>query len=518
MDTGYGAAPENVDLLVVGGGINGTGIARDAAGRGLSVFLAEQGDLAEATSSSSTKLIHGGLRYLEYYDFRLVREALKERERLIRLAPHIIWPLRFVLPHENAVRPAWMIRAGLFLYDHIGGRRSLPGSRGVKFGPGEQLGSALKPRVARGFVYSDAWVEDARLVALNARDAADRGARIRTRTRLVGARREGALWRAELEDVRTGRRFAVSARAAVNAAGPWVGDLLHNRLQVRNDKNVRMVKGSHIVVPRLYEGEHAYILQNADKRIVFAIPYEHQFTLIGTTDVPVEKLDGPPKISEEETQYLCDSVNQYFTNTVMPEDVVWSYSGVRPLYDDAAKNASAVTRDYVLDIDQPNGAAPVLSVFGGKITTYRKLAEHALHKLVPAIEGAPQAWRKAWTQTEPLPGGDIPNAHFDTLLNEIRARAPFLGDDLALRLGRAYGTRIWTILKDATSMADLGESFGGGLTQAEIDYLIDFEWAEQADDVLWRRSKLGLHMSQQERERVAVYMRSRIEARTEHAA
>jgi glycerol-3-phosphate dehydrogenase len=297
-----------------------------------------------------------------------------------------------------------------------------------------------------------------------------------------------------------------------------VGDLLHNRLQVRNDKNVRMVKGSHIVVPRLYEGEHAYILQNADKRIVFAIPYEHQFTLIGTTDVPVEKLDGPPKISEEETQYLCDSVNQYFTNTVMPEDVVWSYSGVRPLYDDAAKNASAVTRDYVLDIDQPNGAAPVLSVFGGKITTYRKLAEHALHKLVPAIEGAPQAWRKAWTQTEPLPGGDIPNAHFDTLLNEIRARAPFLGDDLALRLGRAYGTRIWTILKDATSMADLGESFGGGLTQAEIDYLIDFEWAEQADDVLWRRSKLGLHMSQQERERVAVYMRSRIEARTEHAA
>jgi glycerol-3-phosphate dehydrogenase len=321
-----------------------------------------------------------------------------------------------------------------------------------------------------------------------------------------------------LEDVRTGRRFTISARAAVNAAGPWVGELLHKRLHVQNDKNVRMVKGSHIVVPRLYEGEHAYILQNADRRIVFAIPYEHQFTLIGTTDVPVEKLDFPPHISEEETQYLCDSVSQYFKHPVVPEDVVWSYSGVRPLYDDAAKNASAVTRDYVLDIDQPKGTAPVLSVFGGKITTYRVLAEHALQKLVPAIEGALPAWKKPWTQTQPLPGGDIKNAHFDELLNEIRTKAPFLGNDLALRLGRAYGTRIWAILKNAKSLADLGETFGGGLTQAEIDYLIDQEWAEQAEDVLWRRSKLGLHISQQERERVAGYMRSRMEVRTEHAA
>lgn len=506
------------DLLVIGGGINGTGIARDAAGRGLRVFLAEQGDLAEATSSASTKLIHGGLRYLEYYDFRLVREALQERERLIRLAPHIIWPLRFVLPHENAVRPAWLIRAGLFLYDHIGGKRSLPGSRGLRFGPGETLGSALKPGIAKGFVYSDAWVEDARLVALNARDAADRGARIATRTRLLSARREGAAWRADLEDVRTGGRFSLTARAAVNAAGPWVGDMLHKTLHVRNDKSVRMVKGSHIVVKRLYEGEHAYILQNPDRRIVFAIPYEHEFTLIGTTDVPLEKLDGPPKISAEETEYLCDSVNRYFNTQVSPDNIVWSYSGVRPLYDDAAKNASAVTRDYVLDIDQPPGEAPVLSVFGGKITTFRVLAEHALQKLVPAIAGAPPAWRRAWTETATLPGGDIENAHFDTLLEDLRAKAPFLGDALALRLGRAYGTRVWTILGNARGLLDLGEDFGGGLTQAEIDYLIENEWAETATDILWRRSKLGLHMSQHQNERVASYMRSRIEARREHEA
>jgi glycerol-3-phosphate dehydrogenase len=486
------------DLLVVGGGINGTGIARDAAGRGMRVCLAEQGDLAEATSSSSTKLIHGGLRYLEYYDFRLVREALMERERLIRIAPHIIWPLRFVLPHEHTVRPAWMIRAGLFLYDHLGGKRSLPGSHGVRFAQ-SPYGSALKPDMKRGFVYSDAWVEDSRLVVLNARDAADRGASIRTRTRLTGARRQDALWHAELQDVRTGKNEKVTARAVVNAAGPWVGDMLHRRLGVDNGKSARLVKGSHIVVPRLYEGEHAYILQNADRRIVFAIPYEHRFTLIGTTDVPLEKLDGPPRISAEETQYLCDSVNHYFTRTVSPGDVVWSYAGVRPLFDDAAKNASAVTRDYVLDIDQPEGSAPVLSVFGGKITTFRVLAEHALKKLVPAIAGAPAAWRSSWTCRAPLPGGDIKDAHFDSLLQALRVRAPFLGEAQAQRLARAYGTRVWTILGNASSLDDLGTSFGAGLTQAELDYLIDQEWAETTDDVLWRRSKLGLHMSAEDR-------------------
>jgi glycerol-3-phosphate dehydrogenase len=507
-----GGGTGEVDLLIAGGGINGAGIARDAAGRGLRVMLVEQGDLAEATSSSSTKLIHGGLRYLEYYDFRLVREALQERERLIRLAPHITWPLRFVLPHENAVRPAWLVRAGLFLYDHIGGRRTLPGSRSVRFGAGEVLGSALKPGIAKGFVYSDAWVEDSRLVVLNALDAKERGADIRTRTRLIAARRDGAVWRAECEDRRDGRRFSVSARALVNAAGPWVGKILRQALRMENGKDVRMVKGSHIVVPRLYDGAHAYILQNPDRRIVFAIPYEQVFTLIGTTDVAVDRLDGKPRISDEETAYLCASVNQYFTKQVTAADVVWSYSGVRPLYDDAAKTASAVTRDYVLDIDRPDGAAPVLSVFGGKITTYRRLAEHALQKLVPDMAGAEVAWRKAWTGTAPLPGGDIPGADFAVLLRELRETAPFLPEAMALRLARAYGTRVWRLLAGAQSLRDLGEDFGAGLTRAEIDYLIAHEWAETAEDILWRRSKLGLHMTEPQREELKRALRRDIAA------
>jgi glycerol-3-phosphate dehydrogenase len=499
------SAPLIYDLLVIGGGVNGTGIARDAAGRGMQVFLAEQGDLAAATSSASTKLIHGGLRYLEYYDFRLVREALQERERLIRIAPHIIWPLRFVLPHENAVRPAWLIRLGLFLYDHLAGRRSLPGSESLRF-PSLPFGSALRPGISRGFVYSDAWVEDSRLVVLNARDAADRGAAIHTRTRVVGGQRDGALWRVRLEDVRCGTRFSVSARALVNAAGPWAGEILHDRLDVRNSKDVRLVKGSHIVVPKLYEGAHAYILQNADKRIVFAIPYEQNFTLVGTTDVALDRIDGPPAISDDETRYLCDSINHYFSHGIAPQDVVWSYSGIRPLFDDAAKNASAATRDYVLDIDKPEGGAPLLSVFGGKITTFRVLAEHAMARLVPEIDGAPKAWRRAWTAAAPLPGGDIRDACFDNLLEELRAKAPFLGDAMALRLGRAYGTKVWSLLDGAGSLDDLGESFGGGLTRAELDYLIGQEWAETAEDVLWRRSKLGLHLSAEERARVGDYM------------
>jgi glycerol-3-phosphate dehydrogenase len=504
-------ATADTDLFIIGGGINGTGIARDAAGRGFRVCLAEQGDLAGATSSSSTKLIHGGLRYLEYYDFRLVREALQERERLIRLAPHIIWPLQFVLPHENAVRPAWLIRLGLFLYDHLAGGRSLPGSKGVKF-PSLPFGSALKPGVSRGFVYSDAWVEDSRLVVLNAMDAAERGASIRTRTRVTSAHREGAHWHVDMENTRTGARSHLVARALVNAAGPWAGDVLHRRIEVQTKKDVRLVKGSHIVVPRLYEGEHAYILQNADRRIVFTIPYEQKFTLIGTTDVPLDKIETPPRISPDETQYLCDSVNHYFERTVSPSDVVWSYSGIRPLFDDAAKSASAATRDYVLDIDKPRGEAPLLSVFGGKITTFRVLAEHAIAKLAPEIEDAPQEWRRAWTATAPLPGGDIENAHFGTLLTEIRTRAPFLTDAQALRLGRAYGTRIWTLLGGAKALADLGEDFGGGLTRAEIDYLVTHEWAETAEDILWRRSKLGLHLSEAQQALVAEYMALRVAA------
>ena len=500
------------DLLVVGGGVNGACIARDAAGRGLSTCLVEQGDLAEATSSSSTKLIHGGLRYLEYYDFRLVREALKERERLLRIAPHIIWPLRFVLPHEHAVRPAWVVRLGLFLYDHIGGKRSLPGSEGVVFAS-SPFGSALKSSIKRGFVYSDAWVEDSRLVVLYARDAADQGASINTHTRLVAAHREGDVWKVQLEDRATATQRTIMARALANAAGPWVADMLHGALGVNNTKHVRLVKGSHIVVDKLYDGEHAYILQNADRRIVFAIPYERAFTLIGTTDVPVEALDGPPKISEEETRYLCDSVNQYFNRQITPADVVWSYSGVRPLFDDAAKNASAVTRDYVLDVDHPPGQAPVISVFGGKITTSRKLAEHALEKVVPAIDGAPETWRRPWTETAILPGGDIKDANFENLFDELRAKAPFLTETQARRLGRAYGTRVWRILGTAETLADLGESFGDGVTAAEIDYLIDQEWAQTAEDVLWRRSKLGLHLDAAACDRIAAYMQTALAAR-----
>ena len=498
----------DTDLLVVGGGINGTGIARDAAGRGMTVFLAEQGDLAEATSSSSTKLIHGGLRYLEYFDFRLVREALMERERLLRAAPHIIWPLRFVLPQENAVRPAWLVRLGLFLYDHIGGPRSLPGSHAVRFAT-SPFGAALKPSIARGFVYSDAWVDDARLVVLNARDAADRGATILTRTRLVSAERVGGLWNAKLQDGAGGAILHIRARAIVNAAGPWVADMLHGTLKIQNEKQVRLVKGSHIVVPRLYEGAHAYILQNPDRRIVFAIPYEQDFTLIGTTDVPIDRVLGKPHISNEETLYLCESVNRYFRSQVTPADVVWSYSGVRPLFDDAAKNASAVTRDYVLDVDDPPGQAPVISIFGGKITTFRKLAEHALEKLVPAIADAPAAWTRPWTEHAILPGGDIENADFNTLVAEIEKKAAFLDPALAHRLCRAYGTRVWRILGVAKSLADLGEHFGAGLTQAEIDLMIAEEWAQTAEDVLWRRSKLGLHVPSDAFGRIDAYMMSR---------
>ncbi len=482
------------DLLVIGGGINGAGIARDASGRGMRVILAEQGDLAQATSSRSTKLIHGGLRYLEHYDFRLVREALIERERLMNIAPHIIWPLRFVLPHRHDVRPAWLIRLGLFFYDHLGGQSRMPGSHGVRF-RASPFGSALKSQVSRGFVYSDAWVEDSRLVVLNARDAAERGAAIHTRTRVVSAAREGEDWMVVLEDVRTGRRRQVRARAVVNAAGPWVGDVLHNRTDVDSDKNVRLIKGSHIVVPRLYDGEHAYILQNPDKRVVFAIPYEHDYTLIGTTDIPYDDDPAEVRISPDEIDYLCRSINHYFTRRISPADVVWSYAGVRPLYDDAAKDASAATRDYVLDVDAPPGAAPLLSVFGGKITTYRRLAEHALEKLLPYLPPREQAWGRSWTDRTPLPGGDMPNAEFDIFLSDLRRRAPFLSPELALRLGRAYGTRVWRLLGDATCMADLGETFERGLTDAEISYLQEEEWAETVEDILWRRTKLGLHLS-----------------------
>ena len=493
------------DLLVIGGGINGAGIARDAAGRGLSVLLAERGDLAGHTSSSSTKLIHGGLRYLEYYEFRLVREALAERERLLRLAPHVIWPLRFVLPHDEGLRPAWMLRLGLFLYDHLARLRTLPGSETVDL-RASTLGAPLQARLTRGFVYSDCWVEDSRLVVLNAMDARERGAVILTRTGVVAARRDDGAWTATLRDEATGLERTVRARAVVNAAGPWVSATLSGTLGLARRSAVRLIKGSHIVVPRLFDGEQAYILQQPDKRIVFAIPYECDFTLIGTTDVPYAGEPGPVAISPEETEYLCGCVDRAFTRRIAPADVVWSYSGVRPLYDDAAENASAVTRDYVLDLD--DGGAPVLSVFGGKITTYRRLAEHALERLAPHFPGM----GPAWTGEGILPGGDMPGADFDRFLADLKSQKKFLPEETARRLARAYGTRVHDLLGAATSMADLGEAFDGGLTGAEVDYLRAHEWAVSGEDILWRRSKLGLRTGAASAARLTAYLERRAAA------
>jgi glycerol-3-phosphate dehydrogenase len=490
-----------LDLLIIGGGINGAGIARDGAGRGLSVLLCEQGDLAGYTSSASTKLVHGGLRYLEYFEFRLVREALLERERLLESAPHIIWPLRFILPHEKGIRPAWFVRLGLFLYDHLAPRRKLPGTEAINL-TSHPAGRVLKPGFDKAFVYSDCWVEDSRLVSLNALDAAERGADIRVRTKLVSARRDGDAWTATLQDVQTGATEEVRARILVNAAGPFVADVLNSKLGLNTRKSVRLVKGSHIVVPKLYEGDHAFILQNQDKRIVFAIPYQGRFTLIGTTDIPVESTPGKVEISQEEVRYLCEAISHSFRQPVTPADVVWTYSGVRPLFDDGSINASAVTRDYVFDLEATNGQPPVLSIFGGKITTFRRLAEHALDELKPYLPGM----KPAWTETAKLPGGDLEDADFERFLGELRTRYPFLSEPLARRIGRAYGSRVHEILREARSMADLGEEFGGGLTAAEVDYLVRREWARTAEDILWRRSKLGLHVSKDTIERLDYYL------------
>ncbi len=476
----------DVDLLVVGGGINGTGIARDAAGRGLSVLLVEQDDLASHTSSASTKLIHGGLRYLEYGEFRLVREALIERERLLAIAPHIIWPLAFVLPQAQSPRPAWMVRLGLFLYDHLGGRKRLPATRTIHLAR-DPRGAGLKPGPDRAFVYADCWVEDSRLVVLNALDAAERGADIRTGTRLIAATRDGGAWQARIADAQGER--TVAARALVNAAGPWVAEVLATLPGTHHDRGVRLIKGSHIVLPRLYDGDHAFMLQNPDRRVVFAIPYERDFTLVGTTDEPWHGAPGRATIDPAETAYLCDTVNRYFARTVAPSDVAWSYSGIRPLYDDHAASASAVTRDYVLDLDDEDGAAPLLSVFGGKITTYRKLAEHALAKLSPVLPAGGD-----WTAGTPLPGGDMPGADFDAFLAGLIAARPGLPPALLHRLARAYGTRTSVVIGDARSVADLGRCFGGDLFAAEVEYLVAHEWARTAEDILYRRSKLGLHV------------------------
>ena len=503
------AMPEFCDVLVVGGGINGAGIARDLAGRGLGVVLCEQDDLARHTSSSSTKLIHGGLRYLEYYEFSLVRKALAERERLLKSAPHIMWPLRFVMPHDASMRPVWVVRTGLFLYDHLAKREWLPGSTTVDLRQ-HAAGAPLKAQYTRGFVYSDGWVDDARLVVLNAVDAAARGATILTRCRCVRAERvvggtQGG-WRATLQPA-GGAALHLRARALVNAAGPWTGEFLRDRAQVQSARSLRLVKGSHIVVKKLFDHDHAYIFQNPDKRIIFAIPYEGDFTLIGTTDVEISGAPDAAHIDADETAYLCAQASRYFEKPVVAADVVWSYSGVRPLLDDESGAASAVTRDYLLEFDDAApGAAPLLSVWGGKITTFRKLAEEAADQLVQRLGEQ----RPAWTESALLPGGDLsawigppqrPDTDINRFITELARRAPQVPAAVRARWARCYGARVGLLL----AAGGLGVEVAPGLFEAELDYLVQHEWARCADDVLWRRTKLGLHLGPADQAQVAAW-------------
>ncbi|MDQ0390460.1 glycerol-3-phosphate dehydrogenase [Labrys monachus] len=495
------------DVFVIGGGVNGCGIARDAVGRGYSVHLAEMDDLASGTSSKATKLIHGGLRYLEYYEFRLVREALMEREVLWRNAPHLIHPLRFVLPFFKGLRPAWMLRLGLLLYDHIGGRRRLPPTRTLDLRV-DAAGVPLKPVFRKAFEYSDCWVDDARFVALNARDAADRGATIRTRCKVVSARRDGGVWRLTLHDRLSGEDNEVTASMIVNAAGPWVDSVMEGVLSHNDPHRVRLVQGSHIVVPRMYEHDRCYIFQNPDGRIIFAIPYEGAFTLIGTTDQDYPGDPAKVAITAQETEYLCKAASEYFLKPITPADVVWTYSGVRPLYDDHASEAQAATRDYVIK-DEAIGGVPLVNIFGGKITTYRRLSEEVLSHVERHLgaRGAP------WTADAPLPGGDMPGADLEAFISDLRARRPFLPPALARRLAGAYGTHVHRLLGDARALADLGRDFGAGLSAAEIDYLVAQEWAVTADDILWRRSKLGLHLPPSAAAEIDAYLAARRGAR-----
>ena len=524
------AAP--ADLFVIGGGINGCGIARDAAGRGLSVVLAEKGDLAGATSSASTKLFHGGLRYLEYFEVRLVRESLVERETLLRAMPHISWPMRFVLPYHPDMRfegdtpagrllarimpwmkgrrPAWMIRLGLAVYDGLGGRRILPPTRSLDL-TRDPAGSPLQPRFRRAFEYSDCWVEDSRLVVLNARDAADRGARILTRAEVVSAHREGGLWHVTVRHA-GGDSETVTARALVNAGGPWVAQVIREAVRLNSSEGVRLVRGSHIVTRKLFDHDRCYFFQGEDGRIIFAIPYETDFTLIGTTDHDHQGNPAHAICTPEERDYLCAFASRYFARPVTREDVVWTYSGVRPLYDDKAKSATAATRDYVLSLDT-NGPA-LLSVFGGKITTYRRLAESALEKLAPHLP----AMKPVWTAGAPLPGGDFPVDGVADQVAALRAAHPFLTEALALRMVRAYGTQAGQVLGGARTAAGLGRDFGATLSEAEVSWLMEREWARTAEDVVWRRSKLGLRLTPEQVAALDAHMEARLAGRAEPAA
>ncbi len=479
------------DMMVIGGGINGCGIARDAAGRGLSVALCERADLGSATSSASTKLVHGGLRYLEHYEFRLVREALQEREVLWGIAPHIIWPLRFVLPYHKGLRPAWLLRLGLFLYDNIGGRKLLPATVTRRLDDG-----ILKAAFTKGFEYSDCWVEDSRLVVLNARDAAEHGAEIMPRTECVSATRVDGVWLVALRGL-DGQVRTIRARTLVNAAGPWVARVLGQVVRSNTSAKIRLVQGSHIVVPRLYAHGRCYIFQNADNRIIFAIPYERDFTLIGTTDQDYTGDPADVHASEQEIAYLCRGASDYFAVPVRPDQVVWTYSGVRPLYDDGASAAQEATRDYVLTLDAPEGEAVLLSVFGGKITTYRRLAEAALDRLAAYLPAASRE-KPGWTARAALPGGDFDRLGFSALVDGLLQGHPWLPPATATRLARAYGTRATRILDGAASLSDLGEWFGSDLSSAELRYLAREEWARTAADVVWRRTKLGLRLTQSE--------------------
>ncbi|MBS9440208.1 glycerol-3-phosphate dehydrogenase [Photorhabdus heterorhabditis] len=498
---------ETKDLIVIGGGINGAGIAADAAGRGLSVLLLEAQDLAKATSSASSKLIHGGLRYLEHYEFRLVSEALAEREVLLNLAPHIAFPMRFRLPHQPHLRPAWMIRIGLFLYDNLGKRVSLPSSKGLKFG----ANAVLKPELVRGFEYSDCWVDDARLVVLNAQEVKKHGGEVRTRTKVTRAWREHDGWMVEAEDLRTGKTYTWRAKGLVNATGPWVKEFFDDSLKLKSPYGIRLIKGSHIVVPRVHDEPQAYILQNEDHRIVFVIPWMDEFSIIGTTDVEYKGDPKEVKIDDQEINYLLKVYNDHFKKQLSREDIVWTYSGVRPLCDDESDSPQAITRDYTLDIHDEQGKAPLLSIFGGKLTTYRKLAEHAMDKLVQYYPDA----KKAWTKNGQLPGGNLEGCDRDGYARLLRKRYNWLPEGVAVRYARTYGSNSELILQSANNLTDLGESFGQGLYEAELRYLLDNEWVVELDDAIWRRTKLGMWLNEEQKQRITVWLAENAKPHTE---
>ncbi len=496
------------DVFIVGGGINGTGIAADAAGRGLSVALCEQADLASATSSASSKLIHGGLRYLEHYEFRLVREALSEREVLLRKAPHLIAPLRFILPHQPHLRPAWMIRIGLFMYDHLSTRNQLPASHGFKLQPAKER-NPLKSQIDYGFEYSDCRVDDARLVIGNALAAQQHGARVMVRTRCLSAQRHQGLWHIWLEDILSGEQFGVRTRSLINAAGPWAQQFIEQQLQATSPRKIRLIKGSHFVTRKLYEGDQAYILQNADQRIVFVIPYNQDFTLVGTTD---KRYDGDPAnvaMDEDEERYLLKIVNEYFQQQISSEDILWRYSGVRPLCDDESESPSAMTRDYTLELQTDAEAnTPLLSIFGGKITTYRRLAEAACQALKPFFTHM----GPAWTHDHALPGGDIGKVRFADWQQHVLQQYAWLPATTAERMTHAYGTRIHQLLQACTQLTDLGRHFGHGLYQREVEFLLQQEWARNAEDIVWRRSKLGLYLGESETAALQAFVSQQLHA------